>query len=127
MIYVLVENDVVTNRILFDADMPPEWPNYAQWQQNDVAQMGWILQGGALVEPPPVPLTPEQQAAKDAAVAKKERLVTFNALLDTADLIQRLKAATPAQIDSWVDTNVTNLADARTVLKAIVKVMATQL
>jgi len=40
------------------------------------------------------------------------------------DLMDRLKTATVAQIDAWIDANVTSLAAARAVLKAIVKVIA---
>ncbi len=52
------------------------------------------------------------------------RAQTFTALPDRADLIARLQTATPAQIDSWLTANVTNLAQARGVLAAIIKVMA---
>lgn len=40
------------------------------------------------------------------------------------DLLNRLRNATDAQIDTWIDTNVTSLASARTILKAIVKVLS---
>ncbi len=40
------------------------------------------------------------------------------------DLLNRLQTATPAQIDTWLTNNVTNLAQARAVLAAIIKVIA---
>lgn len=50
----------------------------------------------------------------------------FSSSPDSAALIARLKSASPTQIDNWVDSNVTNIAEARNVLKAIVKILATQ-
>ena len=43
---------------------------------------------------------------------------------DRVDLLTRLKAASPSQIDGWIDTNVTTVATARTVFKAILKLIA---
>lgn len=40
------------------------------------------------------------------------------------DLLNRLRTATNAEIDIWIDNNVTSLAAARAVLKAIVKVIS---
>lgn len=39
-------------------------------------------------------------------------------------VLAALKTARPAQIDAWLDANVNNLADARRVLKMLVKVAA---
>ena len=39
--------------------------------------------------------------------------------------MNRLKTATPAQIDTWIAANVTTLAQARTVLGSLIKVLAT--
>ncbi len=50
------------------------------------------------------------------------RAQTFTALPDRADIIARLQTATPAQIDAWLAANVTTLAQARTVLGALIKV-----
>lgn len=52
------------------------------------------------------------------------RATAFRAEADRIDLMTRLKTATPAQIDSWLTTNVTSLASARTVLGAIIKAIA---
>lgn len=55
--------------------------------------------------------------------AEEVRQGVFAALPDRADLMTRLQTATPQQIDNWIDGNVTNIATARAVLKAIIKVM----
>lgn len=43
---------------------------------------------------------------------------------DRIDIVTRLNTATPAQINAWIDNNVTDLASARAVLKAIIKAIA---
>lgn len=58
------------------------------------------------------------------ASAEASRVNSIRTDSGRIDLLNRLKTATPAQIDSWIDTNVTNIASARTVLKAIVKAIA---
>lgn len=70
------------------------------------------------------PLTPEEQAEKDAADAQQARDDELKAIADVQDLADRLKTATPAQIDTWVDNNMNNIAQARTVMKALLKVLA---
>jgi hypothetical protein len=75
-----------------------------------------------------VPFTPEEESARDAEAAVAAALVAregaFVADAQRADLVTRLKSASPAQIDNWIDGNVTSIATARAVLKAIVKVLA---
>lgn len=75
-------------------------------------------------------LTPEQRATLAAVIAAHDpnavhpedtRVGTFKNDATQQDLLNRLKTATPAQIDAWLTTNVTNLAQARTVLGAIIK------
>lgn len=61
---------------------------------------------------PPAP-TPEQA-----------RAATFRADAGRIDLLDRLKTATPAQIDTWIDNNMTTIAQARTIIKAVLKVIA---
>jgi hypothetical protein len=43
---------------------------------------------------------------------------------DRLGLVDRLRTATPAQIDAYIDSNVTNLAGARTLLKHMLRVLA---
>lgn len=52
---------------------------------------------------------------------EKKRVEAFEADAEQVDLRDRLRTATPAQIDDWFNANVTTLAQARSVLKAIVK------
>ena len=52
------------------------------------------------------------------------RLSTFTTDADYTDLLDRLKTATAAQIDTWIDANVSNITQARAVFKKIIKVMA---
>lgn len=59
-------------------------------------------------------------------IAEKNRISTFTLDPQTQDLLNRLRTATPAQIDSWLQTNVTTLAQARTVLGALVKMLVSQ-
>ena len=61
-------------------------------------------------------------ASADAAEAS--RVAAFRGDTSRADLVDRLKTASPSQVDTWVDNNVTNLAGARAVLKAILKTIA---
>lgn len=53
------------------------------------------------------------------------RLDTFKIEADRNDMADKLRNATPAQIDTYIDNNVTNLAQARAFLKALSKVLAT--
>jgi hypothetical protein len=70
-------------------------------------------------------ITAEQKAA--AVAEETTRGNRRKAISDDAGrvaLMDRLKAATPAQIDAYVDSNVTTIAHARTMFKAILKLIA---
>lgn len=100
-----------------DPASPDHWvpPGGSTVVLSDIAGIGWTWDGSIFTAPPPNtdPLpTPEQV-----------RAATFAALPERQDLIARLKTATPAQVDSWLTTNVTTLAQARTVLGSIIKVL----
>lgn len=74
----------------------------------------WIAQGNA-----PDPFV------EDATVAAaKARQATLDADAARADLLTRLRSATPAQLNAYVDAQVTDLASARTMLKRILLVLA---
>lgn len=64
------------------------------------------------------------QANKDAELAEKLRKDGIRADTLAADLLARLKVATPEQISTFIDNNVVDLASARRVLKMILLVMA---
>lgn len=55
MIYIHVTGGVVDDRIIFDGAMPLDWPDYANWIQNDTAQIGWSYVGGVFTAPPMPP------------------------------------------------------------------------
>lgn len=57
-------------------------------------------------------------------IAENQRVASYRSDTSRIDLLQRLRSATPAQIETWVDTNASNLAQARNILKAIIKVIA---
>jgi hypothetical protein len=63
------------------------------------------------------------QAAQQIVDAETARVESFTSSADFQDLETRLKTATPAQINSWVDNNVTSIATVRPVLKAIIKLL----
>lgn len=67
----------------------------------------------------------DKRAAEPALdAAADDRLAEFAKDADCIDIRQRLKNATPAQIDTWLANNVTNIASARKVLGAIIKHLA---
>lgn len=79
------------------------------------SSIGYTWTGTVFVPPPSnpdPPPTPEQV-----------RAALFQVLPERQDLVQRLQTATPAQIDNWLSLNVTTLAQARTVLGALIKVL----
>ncbi|MBD9445748.1 MULTISPECIES: hypothetical protein [unclassified Rhizobium] len=57
MFYCKVENGVVTNRAVFDEEMPDDWPDRDTWHQDDEAQIGWAFENGAFVVPTSEPPT----------------------------------------------------------------------
>jgi hypothetical protein len=56
-------------------------------------------------------------------VGSPEKLVIKD-MATNDQILSALMTATPAQIDTWIDNNVTTIADLRILLKRIVKVMA---
>jgi hypothetical protein len=85
-----------------------------------------------------VPMTPEEIAPREAddaaqiagASARAAERARKRALAEdpeTIDLLMRLRTASPAQIDTWLTNNVTNLTEARTVLGMILKLIGSRL
>jgi len=51
MIYCRVEDGVVVDRAVFDAEIPNDWPDRKYWVRNDDAQIGWAYLEGIFSEP----------------------------------------------------------------------------
>lgn len=68
--------------------------------------------------------TPQPYVEAPTSVAARQRQATLDADATRADLLTRLRTATPAQINTYVDANVTNIADARTMFKRILLALA---
>jgi hypothetical protein len=60
----------------------------------------------------------------DDGPAYRNSQASYKAALQTDTLIQRLAAASTTEINAWVDANVTNVAQARTLFKKILVVLA---
>lgn len=125
MRFVLVNGGLVIQAVELDPswqmpNLPTSWtpPDGVAVVASDTAGIGWTYDGATFTPPstpPPPPPTPDQL-----------RAATFVAQTDRQDLVSRLQSATPVQIDTWLTNNVTTLAQARAVLGAIIKVLATQ-
>lgn len=122
-IVVRLADNVIVNAVMLEADWQDSsssnyWPIPGDHIliPHDLAGVGWTWNGNAW-QPPAAPPDPPPSA-------EQLRAATFVAQADRVDLISRLQTATPAQIDAWLTANVTNLAQARTVLGAVIKVLA---
>lgn len=84
---------------------------------------------------PPSPEDVAQQAIDEAEHQARfarrrnemDRHASYRSNAGRVAMLDRLRTSTPAQIDSWVDDNVGNIAQARAVLKDILKVIALDL
>jgi hypothetical protein len=56
---------------------------------------------------------------------EEQRASTFRSDAARIDMLDKLRNATPAQIDTWVENQVTNLASAKVVLAMLIKILAT--
>lgn len=70
----------------------------------------WWIEEYDVVDPPP-------------PTAEEIRLAAFGAEADVIDLKNRMDTSTAAQVNTWVDANVTTLAQARSVLKTLIKIV----
>ncbi len=73
---------------------------------------------------PPDSLPPDQKPTPPPPSAAELRVQAFLADTSRQQLIQQLINATPAQIDTWINNRVTDLASARAVLAMLIKVLA---
>jgi hypothetical protein len=51
---------------MFETTMPPDWPDYAAWHQNNEAQIGCSYDGINFIPPPPAPPAMDEQTLYDA-------------------------------------------------------------
>jgi hypothetical protein len=65
-----------------------------------------------------------KQAAADAEAVRQKRTDDLRGDAARAALLTRLQAATPSQIDAYVEANVKTIADARAMFKAMLKLIA---
>jgi hypothetical protein len=93
-------------------------PNRAGWREYEI----WMTQGNTPDPLPVVPhvVTPAEQAALDELAARDA--IRAELRLDAA--VQALRTRTPAQVDAWLDANVTDLSSARAVLKILARILA---
>lgn len=111
---------------------------------NDVTAYRLALAAHALTVGVPAPMPPNSTVAtcvrdhasqyeiyeSDGTVPlppEDPRVIAFKAEQERTDLLTRLKTATPAEIDAWFTANVTTLLQARNVMRAIVKLLVTNL
>jgi len=66
---------------------------------------------------------PEATPAELANLARIEEFIDDAGVID---LLQRARTATAAQIDTWLLNNVTNLAQARTILGIVIKLLVSR-
>ncbi len=107
-----------------------ETPNFPPTNQHPLAARytlgGWIIDAlnGAPTQGELDVFRGVDAATLAAKQAEADRVAGINADAQRIALLNQLKTATAAQIDTYVDNNVTDLASARTMLKRIVKVLA---
>lgn len=87
-----------------------------------LAYLAWVSAGGQ-----PEPMDTTEPPLSDAEIAARAELAAQEALrqqLRGMTVIQQLRGRTPADIDTWIQTNVTDLASAKVVLRILAYVVA---
>ena len=83
-----------------------------------------FVAGGGTISPYDPTTANAIAAAQAARAAELTRLSGLSADTNVATLLTQASTATTAQIDTWLTNNVTTLAQARTVLGALIKIVA---
>lgn len=103
----IINTEEVGHVAISAADTPDEWQNLLQWEAL-----------GGRVRPL------EESTAYQKQQAEETRRTTYLSDPDRIDVLNRLRTATAAQIRTYVDNNVTNVAGAREMLKRILILIA---
>ena len=101
--------DTVLEKVIHRNDV--EWPEYREWLRTNTP------------DPMPVVTVAKTQEEIDA----EAELAAQKTLKDTLRVdaaVRGLATRSPAQVDNWIDSNVTNLSQARDVLKIACRVLA---
>lgn len=53
MIYCKIQDGLVVDRIVFDGEMPAEWPERESFRQTETGQIGWSYDGTTFTAPAP--------------------------------------------------------------------------
>lgn len=119
---ISLNDGMVVNVVIVDDQSPMDPEEGFRYVDVDLSTgepyIGYVFDGIRFEKPPMDTVDPDPDE-----VRREE----FAALPETADLLDKLRNATPEQIDNWIDNNVSTLASARAVFKAILKVMAARL
>jgi hypothetical protein len=92
------------------------------WNGSDYTGLEWLDE--TQTKPTEQEILDKINELNAAADAESIRITNFKNDAAQADLLDRLKTATPNQIDTWLTNNVTTLAQARVVLGAVIKFLA---
>lgn len=90
-------------------------------QNGDLNTLNWM---DARPQPTVAQINAQISANATAQSNEDARMAAFDSDAGVIDLITRADTSTVAQIDSWLTANVTNLTQARTVLAAVIKLLA---
>jgi hypothetical protein len=95
MIYCQVKDGLVVNRVVFDAAMPTDWPEYETYVQDDVAQIGWIYVDGVFTPPEPHIETPPPLSTQPETAV----------LYDHENRIRAIEGQPPMSMGDFIETN----------------------
>jgi hypothetical protein len=103
-------HDSVLGRVITRTDA--EWSDYRVWLRDNTPDPEPAV---APADPTPAELAAQAELAEQAAI---------KASLRSDAAVRALASRSPAQVDAWIDANVTTLAEARSVLKILARILA---
>lgn len=128
MRYAIVDaQGKVINVVLWDGGNDWSPPEGTTAVQDNNAVIGGTIISGVYTPPPVAPPSQDELDAAAKRIAREARHVLILGQTEVADLVLQMKTATSAQRGAWIDNHVTNLAEARNVLKLLVEIIATQI